>query len=554
MALQAVVLSRFPENHLGKSEAQQSLEELSHKRDAYQYERQEADESYQMRDKSAGSDDIQNQLAHRMQSHSDDWTQTRMGGETQSPIVDQDQTRGYQAQGQVTHHSKREMVDKTRGDDEMQGQTVTARQMYSHTGEYTPSQAGDEMRSWTSDETQSKTFNQTQIQRNDETQSHVDTRSPAGDEMQGQTSYQRQSTTVHLTQNKMDDQMNSKNHHLEEAKGHDRDQGERSSYQPPVERQEIRTEESLGLMNIENLKASDIVIAVMGPTGSGKSTLVRSITGSETAEVGNGLKSFTSDVRAIRFRDHESGRFVVLVDTPGFDDTYKSDLDILNMISDWLSSSYRKHKLLSGILYLHRITDNRVAGTSLKNLRVFQKLCGDDALKKVYFTTTMWDEVTEEIGMKRLEELKSVYWKPMIDHGAQTFCYGNVDGSPQELVRKIIVADEDCRRVLLQKEMVDLQKEIKETAAGRELYSHLEAIVQKQTDIIQRLNEARVGAKDPRLVLELEGELAALRKQLDEQLLDMEKLKLPRMKRYFSKIRDASSRMIRFLSLKSFLS
>lgn len=28
----------------------------------------------------------------------------------------------------------------------------------------------------------------------------------------------------------------------------------------------------------------------------------------------------------------------VLVDTPGFDDTVKSDLEILNMISDWLNA------------------------------------------------------------------------------------------------------------------------------------------------------------------------------------------------------------------------
>ena len=33
-------------------------------------------------------------------------------------------------------------------------------------------------------------------------------------------------------------------------------------------------------------------------------------------------------------------RYVILVDTPGFDDTYTSDLDILNMISDWLDEMW----------------------------------------------------------------------------------------------------------------------------------------------------------------------------------------------------------------------
>ena len=54
--------------------------------------------------------------------------------------------------------------------------------------------------------------------------------------------------------------------------------------------------------------------------------------------VGHSLESFTSHVLAIRFLDEESQRHIVLVDTPGFDDTFKSELDILNMISDWLIS------------------------------------------------------------------------------------------------------------------------------------------------------------------------------------------------------------------------
>ncbi|KAH0829006.1 hypothetical protein J3R83DRAFT_2458 [Lanmaoa asiatica] len=100
----------------------------------------------------------------------------------------------------------------------------------------------------------------------------------------------------------------------------------------------------------------------MGPTGSGKSTVrqttrggdrshtccrfIRSASGHDTQGVGHGLKSFTSQVLAIRFWDQECRRYVVLVDTPGFDDTFKSDLDILSMISDWLNSSPRFSPLL----------------------------------------------------------------------------------------------------------------------------------------------------------------------------------------------------------------
>ena len=100
--------------------------------------------------------------------------------------------------------------------------------------------------------------------------------------------------------------------------------------------------------------------------------------------------------------------------------------------------SYNENKLLSGILYIHRITDNRVAGSSLKDLRVFQKLCGKDALDKVYFTTTMWDEVELSVGERRLAELKAKYWRRMITQGAQVACCRSDDESPKRLVRRIV--------------------------------------------------------------------------------------------------------------------
>ena len=60
--------------------------------------------------------------------------------------------------------------------------------------------------------------------------------------------------------------------------------------------------------------------------------------GSDTKAVGHKLRSRTDQVNAVKFRDEESGRHAVLVDTPGFNDTSKSDLDILILISKWLVS------------------------------------------------------------------------------------------------------------------------------------------------------------------------------------------------------------------------
>jgi hypothetical protein len=52
--------------------------------------------------------------------------------------------------------------------------------------------------------------------------------------------------------------------------------------------------------------------------------------------VGHSLRSHTADIRTVRTTHPNGGRPVVFVDTPGFDDTVKSDVEILSTIADWL--------------------------------------------------------------------------------------------------------------------------------------------------------------------------------------------------------------------------
>jgi hypothetical protein len=65
-----------------------------------------------------------------------------------------------------------------------------------------------------------------------------------------------------------------------------------------------------------------------------------------------------------------------------------------------------------GIIYLHRISDVRMQASAKKNLFMFKKLCGDDALKNVILATTMWDRMTEADGTARELELTSTpdFW------------------------------------------------------------------------------------------------------------------------------------------------
>jgi hypothetical protein len=52
--------------------------------------------------------------------------------------------------------------------------------------------------------------------------------------------------------------------------------------------------------------------------------------------VGHKLRSFTADIRTVRITHPTDGHPVLFVDTPGFDDTLKSDVEILSMIADFL--------------------------------------------------------------------------------------------------------------------------------------------------------------------------------------------------------------------------
>jgi hypothetical protein len=57
--------------------------------------------------------------------------------------------------------------------------------------------------------------------------------------------------------------------------------------------------------------------------------------------VGHDLKSCTSNVSNVRISIPEMAfGDLVFVDTPGFNDTHKSDVDILKMVADWLKSTY----------------------------------------------------------------------------------------------------------------------------------------------------------------------------------------------------------------------
>ena len=59
-----------------------------------------------------------------------------------------------------------------------------------------------------------------------------------------------------------------------------------------------------------------------------------------SVRVGHELESCTTEIGIIKCHFPEmTGLDVVFVDTPGFDDTNKTDLEILEMVADWLKKT-----------------------------------------------------------------------------------------------------------------------------------------------------------------------------------------------------------------------
>ena len=108
---------------------------------------------------------------------------------------------------------------------------------------------------------------------------------------------------------------------------------------------------------------------------------------------------------------------LVLVDTPGFDDTVISDYQILHAIAAWLEESCEKGQLLNGLVYLHRINNTRMSGSAIRALHLFQRICGEENYKNVILATTFWNKIEhcEEEGIDREQRLlaNEGFWKTM---------------------------------------------------------------------------------------------------------------------------------------------
>lgn len=272
-------------------------------------------------------------------------------------------------------------------------------------------------------------------------------------------------------------------------------------------------------------RGREIRIAIMGATGTGKSTFVNVASGSQLP-VGRGLESCTGDVMTSK-PFALNGHTITLIDTPGFDDTNRSDTDILKSISAYLANTYEQGARLAGIIYMHRISDTRLGGTSSRNFRIFRELCGESTLKNVLIVTNMWSEVDPELGEDRERELATnpKFFKPVVDRGARMLRNLNTRESAHAILRHLINAQ--AHTLQIQHELVNEHRDLSQTSAGAELTRLLKEQSnrhEEQLREVRRELEEAMRAKDEEARKELQEEISKKQDEIDQIRSETERM------------------------------
>lgn len=217
------------------------------------------------------------------------------------------------------------------------------------------------------------------------------------------------------------------------------------------------------------------------------------------------LKLGTSDVEIYSFNLDDTQR-VFLIDTPGFNDTNRSDADILLAISFFLVRLYQARVKLGGIVLLHDIrSELRMTGSARTQLEVVKALCGESAYRSIVCATSMWGKIKaqdQDAAQQRLRRMieRPDCWQPIIAAGGVTMKWLGDSASALSIVRHLVnqTARIGSTTLRLHYEVVHEKKDIYRTTAGRlvgaglskQTYQNESGIQSTETNIqMARLNK-----------------------------------------------------------------
>lgn len=246
------------------------------------------------------------------------------------------------------------------------------------------------------------------------------------------------------------------------------------------------------------------------------------------------LNPGTNKVDVYKCSDFQLGEFY-LVDTPGFDDTHRTDTDVLIEVVAWLIMLMKERIPLTGIIYLHRVVDTRMSGSAMTNLRIFKRLCGEEFMPNVVLATTMWNMTDEQDAVGREAELiaKRDFWGSLIANGSRVYRQDNDKSSARKILGNLIVQRPASKKLLaIQKEMFEQGKSLHETAAGHAMWVELvknRALYESSLErLTQELQKAQQENFDRQWQADIKAHEREIREKIGQIEADKQKLKVTR--------------------------
>ena len=187
-----------------------------------------------------------------------------------------------------------------------------------------------------------------------------------------------------------------------------------------------------------------------------------------------------------------SGTRITLLDTPGFNDQSRNDIDILAQIAETLSSQTLPP--ISAVIFTHAITENRVTGSTRLNLDIAKALCGETFYHRAALLTTMWnkapsDEARELFSTREAQILSSpTLWAEMKKRGCRHARFDGSCASGMILVKEVLdLGKVDTAGLAFQQELLRGAK-LEQTKAGAIIVAERE---KRQRQMEEELEEIK---------------------------------------------------------------
>ena len=212
---------------------------------------------------------------------------------------------------------------------------------------------------------------------------------------------------------------------------------------------------------------------------------------------------------------YNSGVTLTLIDTPGFDDMQRPDMEVLDAIVRYIQGEQSAR--IVGIIYMYKIIEKRITGAAARNLRMLQALCGEHFYQNVVLTTTMWGTVPAAVFPEleiREAQLNggSAFWADMMEKGSEYARYDDTVASGRAILETCL-SKRNPPPLNIVLELKKGKMSLEDTSAGRIITAELRKREEKKRQ--ELLEEEREEA----MLLQARKEKEAQLRAAEEQVL-----------------------------------